>query len=88
MKFEFTTTTTVDTTAWNKSNKKLEQDLQEIATKTVSEKDVITYLNDMVRALRPVKNDKCKRISGSENLKRIQITNIFIISCATELTPQ
>lgn len=59
MKFEFITTTTVDTSAWNKSNKKLEQDLQEITTKAVSEKEIVAYLNDMVRALRTVKNDKC-----------------------------
>lgn len=59
MKFEFTTTTTVDTTAWTKSNQKLELDLQELMHGTVSENEVISYLNDMVSTLKPVENDNC-----------------------------
>ena len=59
MKFEFVITTNVDTCAWSKGTRKLEQDLQEIMKGTVSEKEVVVYLNDMVQTLRPVKNGKC-----------------------------
>ena len=59
MKFEFTTTTQVDTTAWSMSNRKLEQDLHELATTTLSEVEVETYLTDMTKELKPVNNDSC-----------------------------
>lgn len=51
MKFEFTTTTQVDTTAWSMSNRKLEQDLHELATTDLSEIEVETYLADMIKEL-------------------------------------
>lgn len=58
MKFEFTTTATVNTEVWYRSNKKLEQDLLELTTNTVTEKEISAYLKDMISALKPVNNDQ------------------------------
>lgn len=59
MKFEFTTTTTVDTIVWDESNRKLAQDLQDLTINTVPEEELNAYLKDMIHALKPVNNEQC-----------------------------
>lgn len=59
MKFEFTTTATVNTEVWYRSNKKLEQDLRELTTNTIPEEELNAYLKDMINALKPVNNEQC-----------------------------
>ena len=41
MKFEFAVTEHVDIAAWNISNQKLEQDLHELTSATIPEKEVM-----------------------------------------------
>lgn len=54
MKFEFAITNDVNTSAWNASNAKLEQDLHELTAVHISEEEVTTYLMDMIQALKPM----------------------------------
>lgn len=60
MKFNFTRTTNANTTNWCESNIKLEQDLNELLSGTVSETEVKSYLEDMCIELQPVEKDTCK----------------------------
>lgn len=62
MKFEFTTTPTPNTTVWYESNAKLEQNLEDLVSGTVSEDDVRTYCLNMFKALRTVNNENCKEM--------------------------
>lgn len=62
MKFEFTTTSTPNTTVWYESNARLEQNLKELVNGTVSEDEVRTYCLDMFNALRTVNNENCKEM--------------------------
>lgn len=60
MKFTFTKTATINTEAWDKSNAKLEQDLNKLTSENLSESVIHTYIEDMCRALQTVDNDNCK----------------------------
>jgi hypothetical protein len=62
MKFEFTTTSTPNTTVWYESNARLEQNLKELVNGTVSEDEVRTYCLDMFNSLRTVNNENCKEM--------------------------
>ncbi len=62
MKFEFTTTSTPNTTVWYESNAKLEQNLKALVNGAVSEDTVRTYCLDMFKALRNVNNKNCKEM--------------------------
>ena len=60
MKFEFTTTSTPNTTVWQESNARLEQNLKELVNGTASVDVVRAYCLDMFKALRTVNNENCK----------------------------
>lgn len=60
MKFEFAVTEHVDIAAWNISNQKLEQDLHELTSATIPEKEVMEYLMDLIQELKPVDTEQCK----------------------------
>jgi hypothetical protein len=68
MKFEFTTTSTPNTTVWYESNARLEQNLKELVNGTVSEDAVRTYCLDMFKALRTVNNENCTEIQTKKYL--------------------
>lgn len=59
MKFEFTTTATVNTEVCTKSNEKLAQDLRELTTNAIPEEELNAYLKDMIHALKPINNEQC-----------------------------
>lgn len=59
MKFEFAITNDVNTSAWNASNAKLEQDLHELTTAKNPEEEVLAYLMDMIQELKPFDSERC-----------------------------
>lgn len=60
MKFQFEITNEVNPEAWRKTNSQLENDLRKLAEGKVSESVAKTYLTDLIKALRIVKNERCK----------------------------
>lgn len=66
MKFEFITTKTVDTNAWNACTEKLEQDLHELIAGEVSEEELTMYLMDLIQALKPVRRMEFHSADESE----------------------
>lgn len=62
MKFNFTTTSTPNTAEWYENNAKLEQDLKELVSGTVSEDAIRIYCFDMFKALRTIANENCKEM--------------------------
>lgn len=60
MKFEFNTERNHALSAWYESNKRLENNLREIADENVSEETIITYLKDMITHLSTIDNEKCE----------------------------